>query len=229
MMEKGRRPEEGKKVEERRRMGKMRRQKRRKGRETGRARRSPAHPAFPTQHLEESLVLVVLEQCGGYVLLNPWSSATPRPASHRAPTHGASCPCPLQPGSGCRVRRGTSAVRRGTGSTKNHKGNKSSRGLWVGLASSSLPRTGSDPPPLGRGPPPFGWLRPIFWASSCPPPSFLLPEAHLPRTGSCPSSSDWLGAKARPLLHFCWRTQWWGAVGGLGSLLPPQSIQLVWA
>lgn len=129
--------------------------KRRKGRETGRARRSPAHPAFPTQHLEESLVLMVLEECGGYVLLNPWSSATPRPASHRAPTHGASCPCPLRPGSGCRVRRGTSAVRRGTGSTKNHKGNKSFRGPWVGPASSSLPKTGLDPPPSEWGPPPF--------------------------------------------------------------------------
>lgn len=172
---------------------------------------------------------MVLEERGGYVLLNPWSSATPRPASHRAPTHGASCPCPLRLGSGCRVRRGTSAVSRGTGSAKNHKGNKSSRGPWVGPASSSLPRTGLDPPPSDWGPLPFNWLRPIFWTSSGPLLLFLLPEAHLPLTGSDPLPSDWMTARARPLLHFCRGTLWQGAVMELGSLLPPQSIQLVWA
>lgn len=203
--------------------------KRRKGRESGRARRSPAHPAFPTQHLEESLVLVVLEERGGCVLLNPWSSATPRPASHRAPTHGASCPCLLRLGSGCRVRRGTSAVNRGTGSAKNHKGNKSSRGPWVGLASSSLPRTGLDPPPSDWGPPPFDWLRPIFWISSGPPPPFLLPEAHLPLTGSDPPPSDWLTARARPLLHFCMGGTMAGSSHGAGQ--PPSSPKhpVVWA
>lgn len=117
-------------------MGKRRRQKgeeeverkRRKGRETGRTRRSSTHPAFSAKQLKESLVLMVLEEVGRNVLLNCWPPSTPRPASYRATTHGAFCPSPLLLSSGCRVRRGTSAVSKGTGSAINHKGNKSSRG-----------------------------------------------------------------------------------------------------
>lgn len=83
--------------------GRMRKRRRRKGRKTGRARRSSAHPTFPSEHLKDSLVLMVLEEAGGYVLLNHLCSTAPRPASHRAPTHGASCPCCLRVGSGCTV------------------------------------------------------------------------------------------------------------------------------
>jgi hypothetical protein len=97
---------------------------------------SSAYPAFSAQHVEESLVLMVLEE-GGRNVLNCLGPSAPRPASHRDPTHGVFCPCPLLQGSGCRVRRGTSAVSKGTGSAQNHKGNKSSRGP-LGALSSSL-------------------------------------------------------------------------------------------
>lgn len=93
---------------------------------------------------------MVLEEFGRNVLLNGWSPSAPRPASYRATTHGAFCLSPLQLSSGCRVRRGTSAVSKGTGSTINHKGNKSSRGPqracpplydWLGPSSICLARS----------------------------------------------------------------------------------------
>lgn len=82
----------GRKREEEEEEGENEERKSRKGRKTGRARRTPAHPTFPSKHLEESLVFMVLKKGGRYVLLNHGCSAAPRPASHRASTHGVSCP-----------------------------------------------------------------------------------------------------------------------------------------
>lgn len=59
---------------------------RRKGKEPG--DQAPAHQAFPAEHLKEALVLMVLQEAGRNVLSR--SCSGPRPASHRAPTHGSS-------------------------------------------------------------------------------------------------------------------------------------------
>lgn len=113
--------------------------KRREGRDEGRARNS-AHPAFAPKHLKESLVLMVLEEGGGNVLLSCCSSSAPRPGSHRTPTHGAFCPCSLLLDSGCRVRRGTSAVSKGTGSAKTTRE----------TSPPGAPQWAWSPPPLDR-------------------------------------------------------------------------------
>lgn len=148
--------EEGKREKEER--------KRKKWWGRGGGRRSPAHQAFSSKHLEESLVLVVLEEGGGYVLLNRWCSSAPRPSSHWAPTHGAFCPRLLWRGSGCRVRRGTSAVSsKGTGSAKNHKG-QGKRVLQGPLGGPGLllVRLSLGPLPSDLNPPPLDCLDPSF-------------------------------------------------------------------
>lgn len=148
--------EEGKREKEER--------KRKKWWGRGGGRRSPAHQAFSSKHLEESLVLVVLEEGGGYVLLNRWCSPAPRPSSHWAPTHGAFCPRLLWQGSGCRVRRGTSAVSsKGTGSAKNHKGQgKQVLQGPLGGPGLLLVRPSLGPLPSDWNPPPLDCLDPSF-------------------------------------------------------------------
>lgn len=87
-------------------MGKRRRRQKGKQRYRGRGEKGGrlggpghlrTHPAFSAEKLEESLVLMVLEEVGRNVLLNRWSPSAPRPASYRATTHdGAFCLSPLQ-------------------------------------------------------------------------------------------------------------------------------------